>query len=100
MLRDRGVSRIRQSQLLKSDAPLAHGHLVTGYLRKEPFHQRALHVLAGKLGLDSATNELAPFAEQRDILLLRLWMLEQILFCRAALMPQALKLVGVDAMPF
>ena len=83
---------------MKSDAALPGRHFIMAYLREESFDEDAVQVFAQHLRLDSAPNQLASFAQQGDILLLAFRMFEQLLFRRAALIPQTLQLIGVDAM--
>ena len=75
-------------------------HFTTSYLGEESFDKHAVQIFAQQLRLDRAPNQLASFAQQGDILLLALGMFEQLLFRRAALVPQTLQLIGVDAMAF
>src|SRR4029077_1152420 len=100
VLSDSRISSIGQAQFLKSDPTPPDRHFVTSHLREESFDQDAIELFAQQLRLNRAANQLASFAQQRDILLLALGMFEQMLFRGAALVPQDLQLIGIDAMAF
>ena len=85
---DRGVSGVRQTEFLKSDAALSHRHFGVGHKRKEAFDQRLLDIFAQQFGLDAAADQLRAFAEHGDRLLLAFRLREEPLFPDPRLMPE------------
>ena len=95
---DRGIGRVRQSEFLKSDAALPHGHFGIRHDREEAIDQRLFDVFAQQLGLDSSADQLRAFAEHGDRMFLGPRLREELFFRYPRLMPERLQLPGVYAM--
>src|SRR5262249_5730476 len=97
MLRDGGIGRVRQAQLLKANTAVARRQFIASNFRKKSFYKDLIEVFARQFRLNGATDEFRPLSQQCDWERLCLGRFEQLLLGHSALMPQSLQLPYIDA---